>query len=639
MTVLSQAPSAEQSAEQLLEQHFDTAFAAPDGLKKLRELILTLAMQGKLVEQDPSDPPASELLKEIEQEKRRLVAAGQIKAPKPLLPIEADEVPYEVPQGWAWVRLGDIADSQAGFSFKSNKFNESGGGLPLIRIRDVGQPFTGTFYDGEYKEDFIVTEGEYLISMDGEFRVATWKYGKALLNQRVSRLSFYSDNVEQSLVARILQVRLTAVQGTKSYTTVDHLSGGQILAALIPLPPLPEQRRIVARIEQLMARCDELEALRNAQQQKRLDVHTAALSDLLGADTPEAFAQAWQFVAQHFGDLYSAPQNVAELRKAVLQLAVMGKLVPQDPADPPARELLREIEAEKRRLVAAGKIKAPKPLPPVKPEERPYEVPHGWEWVRLGTLINFTNGFAFKSNLFQESGVGVVKIGDISDGQVTKARMDFIDESYMSEVDDKFLVNVGDMLIAMSGATTGKLGINSLTEKLVMNQRVGKIEPVKTEKTYLFHYLSTQIQKNLDISSGSAIPNLSTEQINEMLTPLPPLPEQRRIVTKIDELMRLCDDLSAQLSAQTGTQSALLSSLMAAVTPASPTPERRPTLGRSAALREPAEPAASTQPKRRGRPAKAGSIPTATSEADAIRQLNELKFQRAEGTRQEGLFD
>ena len=135
-----------------------------------------------------------------------------------------------------------------------------------------------------------------------------------------------------------------------------------------------------------MARCDELEALRAAQQQQRLNVHTAALSRLLGATEPQAFAQAWQFVAQHFGDLYSVPQNVAELRKAVLQLAVMGKLVPQDPNDPPASELLEEIEEEKRRLVAAGKIKAPKPLPPVKPEDRPYEVPDGWEWVRLGNI-------------------------------------------------------------------------------------------------------------------------------------------------------------------------------------------------------------------------------------------------------------
>ncbi len=136
------------------------------------------------------------------------------------------------------------------------------------------------------------------------------------------------------------------------------------LRQLIPLPPLPEQRRIVARIDQLMARCDELEALRAAQQQQRLNVHTAALSRLLGASEPQAFAQAWQFVAQHFGDLYSVPQNVAELRKAVLQLAVMGKLVPQDPSDPPASELLKEIERRSADWWPQAKSKRPSPCLP-----------------------------------------------------------------------------------------------------------------------------------------------------------------------------------------------------------------------------------------------------------------------------------
>ncbi len=137
-----------------------------------------------------------------------------------------------------------------------------------------------------------------------------------------------------------------------------------------------------------MARCDELEKLRKQREEKRLAVHAAAIKQLL--DAPEG--SAWDFIQQHFGELYTVKENVAELRKAILQLAVMGRLVPQDANDPPASELLKEIEAEKQQLVKAGKIKKPKPLPPIKPEEVPYELPQGWEWVRLDDLAEIVNG-------------------------------------------------------------------------------------------------------------------------------------------------------------------------------------------------------------------------------------------------------
>ena len=133
-----------------------------------------------------------------------------------------------------------------------------------------------------------------------------------------------------------------------------------------------------------MARCDDLEKLRADHGQKRIAAHTAALNRLLTATESDTFSATWAFITQNFGELYSVKENVAELRKAILQLAVMGKLVPQNANDQPASELLKEIEVEKKRLVKEGKIKAPKPLPEIKPEEVPYELPKGWEWVRLG---------------------------------------------------------------------------------------------------------------------------------------------------------------------------------------------------------------------------------------------------------------
>src|SRR5690606_10220915 len=134
------------------------------GINKLRELILELAVRGKLVPQNPDDEPASELLKRIEAEKAKLIKDGKLKKQKPLPAVTAEEKPFELPEGWEWVRLGNLAECQAGFAFKSSQFNDAGDGLPLIRIRDVGQDFSGTFYSGEYRREFLIAKGDYLIS-------------------------------------------------------------------------------------------------------------------------------------------------------------------------------------------------------------------------------------------------------------------------------------------------------------------------------------------------------------------------------------------------------------------------------------------------------------------------------------------
>ena len=327
------------------------------GIKKLRELILELAVRGKLVPQDANDEPASELLKRIQAKKAKLIAEGKLKKEKPLAPITQNEKPFELPHGWEYVKLGDIAYSQAGFAFKSNEFNESGLGLPLIRIRDVGQAFTGTYYDGEYRDEFVVVKGDYLISMDGEFRVAKWLNENALLNQRVSRLIFLSEEIPKRFSAETLQAELKSLQGIKAYTTVDHLSGGQISNSILGLPPLAEQHRIVAKVDELMALCDQLEA----QHSNTAEAHEKLVSHLLGtltqSQSADDFSANWQRIAAHFDTLFTTEASIDGLKQTLLQLAVMGKLVPQDGNDEPAGELLKRTRAEKAKLIAEGKLK------------------------------------------------------------------------------------------------------------------------------------------------------------------------------------------------------------------------------------------------------------------------------------------
>lgn len=257
--------------------------------------------------------------------------------------------------------------------------------------------------------------------------------------------------------------------------------------------------------------------------------------------------------------------GIQKLRELILELAVRGKLVPQDKNDEPASELLKKIQAEKAKLIVQGKIKKDKALPIIGDDET-FDVPKSWQWIRLGSVIDFVNGFAFSSGDFSEKGIGIVKIGDIQDGNLTPETMSRVSKEVVASLDKRLRVEKGDLLIAMSGATTGKLGFNNTDEIFYLNQRVGKIVPIILSDRFLYLGLTTKIAENLNKSVGSAIPNLSTEQINEIVVALPPLAEQHRIVAKVDELMVLCDELEAQQGNASQAHEKLVSVLLDALT-------------------------------------------------------------------------
>ncbi|MFM2304047.1 MAG: hypothetical protein RLZZ135_1457 [Cyanobacteriota bacterium] len=343
----------------LLEQHFDVAFAAPDGIKKLRELILTLAMQGKLVPQDPNDEPASELLRSIELEKQRLVKEGKIRQPKPLPEIKAEEAPHVLPNSWKWVRLGEIvsllgdglhgtpAYDETGEYFFINGNNLSDG---LIEIKGNTNKVSIEEYN-KYKKE--LNSRTVLVSINGTIgNIAFYNNEKVILGKSTCYFNLF-EPIDKQFTKKLLNSLYFLEYAFSSATgsTIKNVSLKAMREFLVPLPPLAEQRRIVAKIDQLMARCDELEKLRIDRSQRLLTVHTAAIDRLLTAKDSSEFSTAWSFITQHFCKLYSVKENVVELRKTILQLAVMGKLVPQDPNDEPASELLRSIELEKQRLV------------------------------------------------------------------------------------------------------------------------------------------------------------------------------------------------------------------------------------------------------------------------------------------------
>ncbi len=349
-----------------------------------------------------------------------------------------------------------------------------------------------------------------------------------------------------------------------------NFNGTKLSATLIPLPPLAEQRRIVAKIDQLMARCDELEKLRETRDRLRIKVHMAACDRLLTAPDTDTFTQSWQFITQHFSELYTVKENVVELRKVILQLAVMGKLVPQDPKNLSASELLDKIKTEKQKLVKEKKIKKPKSFPDLKEQDIPYNLPKGWEWTRLVNLAKQIDYGTSQKAGTDPSQIPVYRMGNIVDGQLLNENLKYVSP----DIDDlpRLYLRSNDILFNRTNSyeLVGKTAIYfSENEAATFASYLIRI---RLFEEHLFssyfglamnasYFRETQIEPEIIQQCGQA--NFNGTKLAATVIPLPPLAEQHRIVTKVDQLMFLCDTLEQQIDATTQTQTALLNAVTA----------------------------------------------------------------------------
>lgn len=558
----------------LLEKYFDIAFASPDGVKKLRELILSLAMQGKLVAQDINDQPVSELLKEIEAEKKRLIKEGKIKQSKPLPEIKPDEVPYDLPKGWEWVRLNNVFDVRDG-THDTPKYVEIG--YPLITSKNL---YTGvlSFEDVKFisEEDYRkinersrVDIGDIIFAMIGSIgNPVIVDCSEDFSIKNVALFKFYStDKPSGRYLHYFLKKVQESMRANSSGAVQSFVSLGFLRNYLFPLPPLAEQRRIVAKIDELMARCDRLEKLRGDRDRKQIAVHNSTLNRLLIAKEQSEFNTAWQFITQHFSELYAVKENVTELRKAILQLAVMGKLVPQDPSDQPASELLKEIKKEKERLVKEGKIKLQKSLPKITPEEIPHVIPNKWIWVRMDDLCpGITSGSTPPNHIFSDKeGIPFLKVYNIRNHKIDFSyKPQFISEEYHLK-SKRSCLKPGDVIMNIVGPPLGKVAIipDDFPE-YNCNQAIVFFRPtVDFLNKYLYLYLlSGKFLDKIELIGTAGQDNISVTKSRSILIPLPPLAEQQRIVAKIAQLMALCDNLEKQIDAANSKQTNLLNAVM-----------------------------------------------------------------------------
>ncbi|OEZ31890.1 restriction endonuclease subunit S [Variovorax boronicumulans] len=561
----------------MLLSNLDLLATASGGVARLRELILTLAVQGKLVPQDAADEPASVLLQKIRAEKDGLIAKGKIKRDKPLAEIAEEEKPFGLPPGWEWARCDDYFIELCTGPFGSMIHQEDyvRDGIPLINPshmvggRIVHDPrVTLKSADAERLSAYALSAGDMVLARRGEvgrYAYVTdhehgWLCGTGSFFVRLYSLC---DRNYLGLVFSDSRFR-QHLKGESVGTTMTNLNQRILLNALLALPPHAEQARIVTRVEELMRLCDALEVKGRLEATQHAQLVRTLLGTLTASTTPEKLVENWQRVAQHFDLLLDRPEAIDALEQTLLQLAVRGLLVPQDPTDEPASTLLARIRTEKDRLIAEGKIKRDKPLPPIADEEKPFELPVGWAWVRVGQVASRVQyGVTASADHTQET-PKFVRITDIQNDQVNWNTVPGM-QRVTQDFSDHYLES-GDLLIARTGGTIGKsFLVSSVPVNAVFASYLIRISPTpSTNPSYLKIFASSDHywQQLHAKAMGTGQPNVNGTALSELTLPLPPLAEQSRIATRITALRNLCADLRQRLKAAQVTQSHLAQALV-----------------------------------------------------------------------------
>ncbi|MGR3972562.1 restriction endonuclease subunit S [Shewanella sp. 1180_01] len=558
------------------------------GIKKLRELILELAVRGKLVPQASREArnsanyePASVLLERIAAEKAQLVKEGKLKKQKPLPEISDDEKPFELPNGWEWSRLSETGLGSTGKTPSTKQSSFFDGNIPFIgpgQITPAGivlkaEKFLSQSGLGNSCE--ALPGDIFMVCIGGSIGKAAIVVERSGFNQQINCISplhiaskyLYFALSTNSFHSSVLE------KATGSATPI--INRGKWEELPVPIAPLEEQHRIVAKVDELMSLCDALEAqteasisahqilvetLLNALLLPQTAANTASQSDVsLERPFTNSFVKDWQRVAEHFDTLFTTSASIDTLKQTILQLAVMGKLVKQDPNDEPAAKLLARIAKEKAQLIKEGKIKKQKPQPAITEEEKPFELPSGWAWVKLNALITIMDAGwspACPPEASPSNEVwGVLKTTAVQSMEYREYENKVLSES--KEPRHQYEVKVGDILITRAGPKN-RVGVSCLVQKtrpkLMISDKIIRFHLIETGMSERFISLCLNAGATAEFletaKSGMAESqmNISQDKLKAAPIPLAPREEQHRIVAKVDELMALCDQLKVCLA-------------------------------------------------------------------------------------------
>lgn len=524
---------------------FDVIAEAPGGVERLRALVLQLAVRGRLVPQDSGDEPVAVLLERISRERMELTEKKKLRVSKSLSPVSQYEVDFEIPQSWTWARLGNLYHLEMGQSPPSQFYNQTGEGLPFYQGKaDFGDRFPTVRYWCT-KPTKLADEGDVLLSVRapiGPTNIATERCcigrGLAALRPLVGMPTEYL-----LWTIRAFEEQLDSL-GTG--TTFKAISRKLLEPFPLPLPPLAEQHRIVAKVDELMGLIDRLETTQSSREAARVAGRDSALAALRNAATPQEVGVAWTCIAERMDDLFTDPADLVPLREAVLQLAVRGRLVEQRPDDEPAGRLLELIVAEKAELVKKKKVRKRKPYGSLMSDELPFEIPRSWTWARLHDLAHDL-GQKVPDKTFSYIDVSAI---DNKRGAIISA-VPILDPSEAPSRARK-LVRLGSVIystvrpyllnIAIVDCEYSPMPIAS-TAFAVLYPHSG------VHSRLLFFYLRAPFFVDFVSAQmkGVAYPAINDTDLLCAPVPLPPTAEQYRIVAKVDELMGLIDQLEQHL--------------------------------------------------------------------------------------------
>ena len=567
------------NADQLLA-HYEKIADATDAIARLRGFILDLAVRGKLVQQDPNDEPASELLKRISEEKARLAKAGEIKKARPLPPLSETDHPFELPLGWSWVRLGNVSQLVTSGSRDWAKYYSNEGAifvrmgnlskdhyrLRLTHIQRVKPPV-----DGEGTRTRLEA-GDLLISITGDvgmLGLIPEDFGEAYINQHTAMVRLMPD-MRGRYLAELFRSPFAQDQFNEPQRGIKNsFRLTDVLHFIVPLPPLAEQHRIVAKVDDLMGLLDRLEAARTAREATRDSLTAASLARLTAPDTEaETFRAHARFALDTLPALTSRPDQIKPLRQTILKLAVVGKLTEALEGDLPAIEELQLIVRRKKDTA----YRKPKKVAPIKESEQWCHLPVGWEWARWDHITNWiTYGFTRPMEHGSE-GVPIITGKNVNDGKIIFQTANLTPPEAFCALSDKDKPQAGDLLITKDGSI-GRTAIVEGDRPFCINQSVAVLwlRSCHLDRRFLQMALDCpQTQSELlEKTAGVAIKHISITNLGKMVFPVPPLAEQHRIVAKVDELMALCDRLEATLANADTTRARLLDAVLhEALTPA-----------------------------------------------------------------------
>lgn len=550
------------------------------GIKKLRDLILELAIRGKLARQDPNAEPANVLLERIFEDKERLFEAGKIKKPTSGSEILEEEKAFNLPAGWCWARVWNVSELITSGSRDWAKYfadygaifitmgNLSRGDykLRLDNIRHVIPPKGGEGLRTSLQA------GDLVVSITGDvgnLGLIPEGLGEAYINQHsclvrfssVCRNRYFAEFLRSPFAKAQFNAPQRGVKNSFRLTDMGDL--------LLPVPPLEEQHRIVQKVDELMALCDRLEQ----QTSDQLEAHETLVDTLLGTLTQSQnateLADNWARLAAHFDTLFTTEQSIEKLKQTILQLAVMGRLVEQDERDGTSQKLVLDIEQCLAAQVEAGRLKPPKKLPEISHEEVDFEIPKNWIWIKFGRIASFINGDRSKNypnrDEYVAKGVPWINTGHIEpDGTLSITDMNFITRAKFDSLRSG-KIEPNDLVYCLRGATFGKTAFVTPYKEGAIASSLMIIRPFLPEmRKYIFLYLISPFGRKqiFRFDNGSAQPNLSANSVTLFALPLPPKEEQKRIVQRVDELMGLCDQLKESIEQSGETRRKLAESLV-----------------------------------------------------------------------------